>query len=327
MHTDGGRACVPARPARAPFFAGLRSLHAVLAATLLLVAPLARAQVSALGRLEPYQGSLRITAPSTADNTGGVVLERLLVDRGDDVKAGQVLAVTEAAALMQAQVDQARAEREYRRRLATAARSEGTSACVRARVAGSMSQRRQDLLARKLSSREDAERAKGDADAGTADCAAARATADAAAGAVSLADAQLRRALAAQARAVVRAPVAGRVLDVHARPGELIGPDGILELGRVDRMYAIAEVYETEISQVRVGQPAIVTSRAIGRKLTGRVERIRQQVRKLDQIGTDPAARKDARIIEVEVRLDDPAAAAALSNLQVEVVIGRRSAR
>ena len=54
---------------------------------------------------------------------------------------------------------------------------------------------------------------------------------------------------------------------------------------------------------------------------------VSQQVRKLDQIDTDPAARKDARIVEVEVRLDDSAAAAALTNLQVEVVIGRRAAR
>jgi HlyD family secretion protein len=46
-------------------------------------------------------------------------------------------------------------------------------------------------------------------------------------------------------------------------------------------------------------------------------------VQKLDEIGTDPAARKDARIIEVEVKLDDSAAAAALSLLQVEVEIGR----
>ena len=30
---------------------------------------------------------------------------------------------------------------------------------------------------------------------------------------------------------------------------------GIVELGRVDRMYAIAEVYETDIGKVKVGQP------------------------------------------------------------------------
>jgi HlyD family secretion protein len=92
----------------------------------------------------------------------------------------------------------------------------------------------------------------------------------------------------------------------------------------VDRMYAIAEVYETDISRVKVGQPATISSRAIGRPLGGTVERIRQQVRKQDQLGTDPAARKDARIVEVEIRLDNSAAAAALTNLQVEVLIGRK---
>ena len=45
-------------------------------------------------------------------------------------------------------------------------------------------------------------------------------------------------------------------------------------------------------------------------------------VRKQDQLGTDPAARKDARIVEVEIRLADSAPAASLTNLQVEVLIG-----
>jgi HlyD family secretion protein len=51
------------------------------------------------------------------------------------------------------------------------------------------------------------------------------------------------------------------------------------------------------------------------------VEYIHNKVAKQDEMGTDPAARKDARIIEVEVLLDDPAAAAALTHLQVEVLI------
>jgi len=44
-------------------------------------------------------------------------------------------------------------------------------------------------------------------------------------------------------------------------------------------------------------------------------------LQKLDQIGDDPAARKDARIVEVEIRLDDSKAAADLTNLQVEIEI------
>jgi len=48
---------------------------------------------------------------------------------------------------------------------------------------------------------------------------------------------------------------------------------------------------------------------------------IRHKVRKQDVIGTDPAAGKDARIIEVEILLDDPEAAASLTHLQVAIII------
>jgi HlyD family secretion protein len=66
-----------------------------------------------------------------------------------------------------------------------------------------------------------------------------------------------------------------------------------------------------------------VRSPAFAKDLTGTVTRIRPKVQKLDQIGDDPAARKDARIVEVEVKLDDTRAAANFTNLQVEVEIGR----
>jgi len=36
--------------------------------------------------------------------------------------------------------------------------------------------------------------------------------------------------------------------------------------------------------------------------LTGTVTRIRPKVQKIDQIGDDPVARKDARIVEVEIK-------------------------
>jgi HlyD family secretion protein len=139
--------------------------------------------------------------------------------------------------------------------------------------------------------------------------------------AVELARAAKGRAEAELERSRIRAPVAGTVLTIHARPGERVGEEGLLDLGRVDRMYAIAEVFETDIRAVRVGQRATATSEALAAPLGGRVERIRPRVRKLDVVGTDPAARKDARIVEVEILLDDPAAAAALTHLQVDVVI------
>ncbi len=52
-------------------------------------------------------------------------------------------------------------------------------------------------------------------------------------------------------RTFVRAPFAGRVIDVLRRPGEIVGVDGILELARIDQMQAIAEVFETDVRRVR----------------------------------------------------------------------------
>ena len=112
------------------------------------------------------------------------------------------------------------------------------------------------------------------------------------------------------------------MIEVHARAGERVGPEGIIELGRTDAMFAIAEVYETDITRVRLGQTARITSPALPGPLTGKVDWINLKVGKQDALGTDPAARKDARVVEVEIRLDESAGVAGLTNLQVEVEIG-----
>ncbi len=115
-------------------------------------------------------------------------------------------------------------------------------------------------------------------------------------------------------RAYIRAPVDGRVLDVLVKPGEFIGAEGFLELGRVDKMYAVAEIYETDILRVKVGQNATISSDA-AHALSGKVELIRHKVQKQDVTGTDPAAARDARIIEVEILLDDARPAESLTHL------------
>jgi len=139
---------------------------------------------------------------------------------------------------------------------------------------------------------------------------------------VRLHEAGLAAARALLALASVRAPDDGQVLAIHAREGERIGPEGLLELGKTDRMYVIAEVYETDIGEVAVGQPAVVTSQALRGPVTGKVERIGQMVARNDALGLDPVARIDSRVVEVFILLDDPGAVASLTNLQVDVEIG-----
>lgn len=140
-------------------------------------------------------------------------------------------------------------------------------------------------------------------------------------------DVRVAKAALAAARAqlelsIVRAPMAGQVLEIHARRGERVGPKGVLELGATDRMYAVAEVYETDIGAISTGQTAIILSSALASPLKGSVERIGLKVGRMDVLGTDPIAKTDARVVEVRIRLDDAAAVAKLTNLQVEIEIG-----
>jgi HlyD family secretion protein len=121
--------------------------------------------------------------------------------------------------------------------------------------------------------------------------------------------------------AVVRSPLRAQVLEIHAYPGERVGPEGIMELGRTDRMYAVAEVYETDIMGVQVGQLAKIRTPTTDSELTGKVERISLKVGRLDVIGTDPIAKTDARVVEVFILLDDSEAVSRFTNMQVKVEI------
>jgi HlyD family secretion protein len=277
--------------------------------------------VSALGRIEPLGGIIHVAVGSTPEAISGSVLGELLVAEGDRVEAGQLLAVTGSAPVVAAQVHTAETELEQAVRAAEAAQSKADEACVLADVAAREADRRANLLARKLASQEETEQAQGEAEASAASCTAARSTVRVSESTIEVARARLQQSQAELERTHIKSPVAGLVLDIAAKPGELIGFDGVLELGRVDQMVATAEVYETDINRVRIGQSAEITSDALPAPLSGSVRFIALKVHKQDEIGTDPAARKDARIIEVEILLDDPKAVEHLSNLQVEIII------
>jgi HlyD family secretion protein len=142
---------------------------------------------------------------------------------------------------------------------------------------------------------------------------------------VAAAEASVARAKAELDLATVRSPQAGQVLKIHTRPGELVGNQGIISLGQTQRMVAVAEVYEVDLSQVRMGQTATVTSKnnAIPDVLRGEVIEVGLEISKQDVLNTDPAAQFDARVAEVKVRLDEASSrrVAGLTNLSIQVSI------
>ena len=139
------------------------------------------------------------------------------------------------------------------------------------------------------------------------------------------AQARVARAQAELDLATVRSPQDGQVLKIHTRPGELVGAQGIISLGQTQRMVAVAEVYELDVSRIRVGQRATVISKnnAFPEVLRGKVIEVGLEISKQDVLNTDPAAQFDARVVEVKMLLDEAASrrVAGLTNLSVQVSI------
>lgn len=147
---------------------------------------------------------------------------------------------------------------------------------------------------------------------------------------VELAEAEVAAAIAAVQesertleKVYVRSPQAGQILEIHTRPGENVASEGIATIGETDQMMAIAEVYQSDIQYIQVGQPVTITSPVITGKLSGTVERIGLQVEQQQVVDEDPAANIDAKVVKVHVRLDETASrqVADLTNLQVTVTI------
>jgi HlyD family secretion protein len=147
---------------------------------------------------------------------------------------------------------------------------------------------------------------------------------------VQVAQTQLEKALAAVPKAeadldlaYVRAPVDGQILTIQTFAGENIGNEGIIDLAQTQQMYVVAEVYETDIGKIRLGQKATISSPALPRNFKGTVERISLEVGKKEVINSDPTLDLDARVVKVRIRLDsaDTQQAAKLIDLQVDVKI------
>lgn len=123
----------------------------------------------------------------------------------------------------------------------------------------------------------------------------------------------------------IKSPIAGKILKIHAKTGEVISTNkGFAEIGKTSQMYVIAEVYQTDVRKVRVGQKATITSTAFIGTLKGTVKEIGWQVDKQGIFSLNPSSDTDRRIVEVKISIDNPADSqrvARLTNLQVDVAI------
>ncbi|HZT88937.1 MAG TPA: efflux RND transporter periplasmic adaptor subunit [Stellaceae bacterium] len=274
-----------------------RRLTAAIAGALFAALPLltAAAQnpappgggVGALGRVEPQSGLIEVGAGPANWLLG------LQVKVGDKVKKGQVLAYLDTYPIEAAARDEAAA------RLAEAQ--------ARLKAQNELSQAQTDQADKKGD--QQARIAKANADLARAGIAI-----DSLSKAVAVANARL-------AAATVTAPIDGTILAIQLHPGETIGARPILTMGDVTKMAVRAEVYETDIPRVKIGQSATMSSGALPKPLTGHVVEIGRMVSRNSIFSTDPTARVDGRVVPVRIDIDDPSPVTELSNLTVDVVI------
>ncbi len=124
--------------------------------------------------------------------------------------------------------------------------------------------------------------------------------------AVDRAIAALRQAEADLELTYVKAPSEGQIIKINTYPGEVVGEEGVVEFANTSKMMVVAEVYESDISRVQVGQAANIQSEtgAFAGEITGRVEQIGLKIGKQEVLDTNPAADVDSRVVEVEIHLD-----------------------
>jgi HlyD family secretion protein len=147
---------------------------------------------------------------------------------------------------------------------------------------------------------------------------------------IAAAKAEINRAKAAakQAKAnldqaYIKSPQNGVIFDIYTRAGEVVSNNGIVEIGQTNQMYAVVEVYQSDISQIRPQQQVTISSNSLPDKLQGKVDWIGWKVQRQNVVNADPTDNIDSRVVEVHVQLDQDSSekAAKFTNLQIKAVI------
>ncbi len=336
------------------------------------ITPAKRIKISALGRLEP-KGEL-IDIGASGENT---VLDRLMVDEGQEVKAGDTLAYIKTYAARTAEVNKIKSELGE----AIATRNAETTICkadiedagieivrinevcpleieeqqaiiekleIKFENEKKVLSRRKELMSHTTISEQELTNQASTTSEVRKELSHARTLLKRLNKAFSIdlksADVHLKRAKANLLKAevsarveslgkklihaeellnlsTIKAPFAGRILKIKKYPGENVSGTSILQMGNVSKMYAVAQVYETDIRFVKIGQKAQIASPALPEKVSGIVEQIGNIIFKNDVLGDDPTAAIDARVVEVKIGLDTNETLKILSNLTVDVDI------
>ncbi|NJM75799.1 MAG: HlyD family efflux transporter periplasmic adaptor subunit, partial [Acaryochloridaceae cyanobacterium RU_4_10] len=302
--------------------------------------PLQPGKVTALGRIEPAGEVIKVGGPS------GERIDKLLVNEGQYVAAGQTIAILESHGerladleVAQSQLKDGLAQLDSAKKYGSAQISEARSRKLQAaepkskelaaqkatiarlnseltfakddldryrqlQVSGAISKR--ELESKQLAYQtkvEEVQEARAqlaklaeeqrtnlrnvDAQVRSAQADSARSQAQIQ---IETAHSSIKQAQAKLDRTIIRAPKPGQILKILLKEGESLevstgsgssGGQGIVEMGNTKQMDVVAEIYETNVGRVRVGQTATITSSAFPGQIKGRVSQIGLKIGKM----------------------------------------------
>jgi HlyD family secretion protein len=307
------------------------------------VAVLSEGDVVALGRIIPFGDVSSVATPSGA---GDARIAEIRVSVGDVVEAGDTLAVLDNLAQFQSLAASAAANVTVReanlvqtRAAIIASRAEAQASLERAQATAiavhAELERTTSLFERGVTTRAAFDQIIARASETQRDEVRAIATlsryetgsqtvqADIAVAEANLAAARVDfdRAELDLERAYVRAPEHGTVLDINVRVGESPPSGGMIDLGDTSRMTVQAEVYQTLIGRVTIGDPVVVSAAALSQNLTGVVSAIGLEIGRQSITSSDPAANTDARVVDVIVVLDSSSSERARTFTNLEAIV------
>lgn len=135
--------------------------------------------------------------------------------------------------------------------------------------------------------------------------------------------ATVKRAEADLRQTEVKSPYKGQILEIYAKPGEVVDSRGIADLGQTSQMRVVAEIDQSDIKKIQIGQKVTIKGEPFSGELRGLVEEIGLQVSKQEIFNNQPGENFDERVVKVRIGINakDSDRVSGLTNLQVQVAV------
>lgn len=230
----------------------------------------ARGVVAREGFIEPAGGIIRVAAPYI-DGQQPIVAE-LYKKEGDHVNAREILALLQNEPLLKAGYERSLAQQK----IAEFALAKAQNDYPGARPAGGRKKTSASQLQEPDQEPVQVREARAD---------------------LAIAASNVKYAQFKWQSSYIKAPTSGCVLAIHAKAGEAVGTQGLLELGNISQLFVTVEVPEKDISRIKKQDTAAIKTDAgfFSNSLTG-------EVTEISSVVTRESPAHD-RIVKVKVKI------------------------